>query len=34
MQSHTSLIEFTAQAMDDGFDEILQKEWTTTPCHH
>jgi quercetin dioxygenase-like cupin family protein len=27
MQSHTSLIEFTAQAMDDGFDEILQKEW-------
>ena len=27
MKSHTSLLEFTAQAMDDGFDEILQKEW-------
>ena len=28
MKSHTSLLEFTAQAMDDGFDEILQKEWS------
>ena len=27
MKSHTSLIEFTAQAMDDGFDEVMQKEW-------
>jgi quercetin dioxygenase-like cupin family protein len=27
MKSYTSLIEFTAQAMDDGFDEVIQKEW-------
>lgn len=27
MKSCTSLVEFTAQAMDDGFDEILQKDW-------
>ena len=27
MKTHASLTEFTAQAMDDGFDEILQKEW-------
>jgi quercetin dioxygenase-like cupin family protein len=27
MKSHISLIEFTAQAMDDGFDEVIQKEW-------
>ena len=27
MKSWTNLIEFTAQAMDDGFDEVIQKEW-------
>jgi mannose-6-phosphate isomerase-like protein (cupin superfamily) len=27
MKSFANLTEFTAQAMDDGFDEILQKEW-------
>ena len=27
MKSCTNLIEFTAQAMDDGFDEVIQKEW-------
>jgi quercetin dioxygenase-like cupin family protein len=27
MKSHANLLEFTAQAMDDGFDEILQKDW-------
>jgi quercetin dioxygenase-like cupin family protein len=27
MKSHTNLIEFTAQAMDDGFDEVVQKDW-------
>lgn len=27
MKSHSNLLEFTAQAMDDGFEEILQKEW-------
>jgi hypothetical protein len=27
MKSHANLIEFTAQAMDDGFDEVVQKDW-------
>jgi quercetin dioxygenase-like cupin family protein len=27
MNAHANLIEFTAQAMDDGFDEVVQKEW-------
>lgn len=27
MKSFANLTEFTAQAMEDGFDEILQKEW-------
>ena len=27
MKSCENLIEFTAQAMDDGFDEVVQKEW-------
>jgi quercetin dioxygenase-like cupin family protein len=27
MNPHASLIEFTAQAMEDGFDEVVQKEW-------
>ncbi len=27
MKSCANLIEFTAQAMDDGFDEVIQKEW-------
>lgn len=27
MKSHDNLIEFTSQAMDDGFDEIIQKDW-------
>ena len=28
MNSYANLTEFTAQAMDDGFDEVVQKEWT------
>ncbi|NDD23779.1 MAG: AraC family transcriptional regulator [Betaproteobacteria bacterium] len=27
MQSHANFNDFSAQAMDDGFDEIIQKEW-------
>jgi quercetin dioxygenase-like cupin family protein len=27
MKSHATLVEFTAQAMDDGFEEIIQREW-------
>jgi len=27
MKSHANLTEFTAQAMEDGFDEVVQKEW-------
>lgn len=27
MQSHTNLAEFTAQALEDGFDEIIQRDW-------
>jgi len=27
MKSYANLLEFTAQAMEDGFEEILQKEW-------
>ncbi len=27
MKPHATLIDFTAQAMEDGFDEIIQKEW-------
>ena len=27
MKSHANLIEFTSQAMDDGFDEVVQKDW-------
>jgi hypothetical protein len=27
MNSHANLTEFTAQAMEDGFDEVVQKEW-------
>ena len=27
MKSHASLLEFTNQAMEDGFDEIIQREW-------
>ncbi len=27
MKSHANLTEFTAQAMDDGFDEVVQKDW-------
>jgi quercetin dioxygenase-like cupin family protein len=27
MKSHATLMEFTAQAMDDGFDEVVQKDW-------
>lgn len=27
MKSHANLAEFTAQAMDDGFDEIIQRDW-------
>ena len=27
MKPHDNLIEFTTQAMDDGFDEIIQKDW-------
>lgn len=27
MTPHSNLLEFTAQAMDDGFEEILQKAW-------
>ena len=29
MKSYTNLIEFTAPAMDDGFDEVVQKEWAS-----
>lgn len=29
MKPQPTLIEFTAQAMDDGFDEIIQKEWAS-----
>jgi quercetin dioxygenase-like cupin family protein len=27
MTTYANLLEFTAQAMEDGFEEILQKEW-------
>lgn len=27
MKSYANFYEFTADAMDDGFEEILQKEW-------
>jgi quercetin dioxygenase-like cupin family protein len=27
MPSHPNLIEFTSQAMEDGFDEVVQKDW-------
>ena len=26
MKTHANLTEFTAQAMDDGFDEVIQKD--------
>jgi quercetin dioxygenase-like cupin family protein len=27
MKSHSNLLEFTAQAMEDEFDEIIQRDW-------
>jgi quercetin dioxygenase-like cupin family protein len=27
MKVHANFLEFTAQAMDDGFEEIMQREW-------
>ena len=27
MQSHANFNDFSTQAMDDGFDEIIKKEW-------
>ncbi len=27
MKSHANFNDFSAQAMDDGFDEIIQKDW-------
>lgn len=27
MKSHANLAEFSAQAIEDGFNEIIQKDW-------
>jgi hypothetical protein len=27
MKFHDNFSDFTSQAMDDGFDEVVQKDW-------